>query len=108
MITTEPAVVFGIGQVELLDWVGQTAGTGDDSVLYFRDDLGVHALELTVAEDGTMTTDETGVLDGVHDVAASHVRPGDSTRRSTGWWKARPARHWSGSTPTPAAPPRST
>jgi hypothetical protein len=77
MVTSEPSVVFGIGDVELLDWVGQTADTGDVSVLFYRDELGVHAIELTVAEDGSMTTDESEVLDGVYDVAASHAQPGD-------------------------------
>jgi len=72
----ELALVLGEGEVELLDWVGQTTTSGDVSVLFYRDDLGVHSVELTVAEDGSMTTDEHETLDGVHDVASSHAWPG--------------------------------
>ncbi|MFA9447137.1 hypothetical protein [Egicoccus sp. AB-alg6-2] len=76
MVTTEPALVFGVGDVELLDWFGRTTTTGDESVLVFRDDLGVHLQPLTVADDGSMTPGEGRVLEGVTDLAGSHVLPG--------------------------------
>ncbi|MEX2504618.1 MAG: hypothetical protein WD378_07190 [Egicoccus sp.] len=72
----EVGLVFGIGDVELLDWVGRTAAVGDESVLYFRDDLGVHAQRLELATDGSMVPGASEILDDVHDVASAHAAPG--------------------------------
>lgn len=71
----EPGVVLGIGDVVLLDWYGRTTSVGDESVLVFRDDLGVHLQSLTVAEGG-MVAGDSRILDGAYDVAAAHADAG--------------------------------
>jgi len=96
MVTREPGLVFGVGEVELLDWAGSTTSTGDESVLYFRDDRGVHTLPLTRRADGSMSIGDDRLLDGVYDVASSHADAGvvDAPRYEVALTIEGPALRW--------------